>query len=211
MPEPAPPPAPPPTPTPPAQPTPPPPRPEPPRPEPKPEPQSATLTLDQVKSLIADERKGWDAERVEEKKRWETEAIPKIRESIEAPIRRQAKIAAIRQELQAAGKYLPADDDSTDPSNPGDLAALADLDDSITVHTDKSGTKLTRLDVELNRVRTRLGKRTAKKTGDALGTPPFEAGPDEFDAIRKQTQAAELAARDARKSGLARVFPAGVR
>jgi uncharacterized coiled-coil protein SlyX len=155
----------------------------------------------------------FDRRLAEREAAWEAERVPKLREqiteSITAPIRRDAKVRALVEELKAAGKYLPADEDSTDPTSPGDIAALRSLDDSKVVHTDvKSGKAFTQLDIELNRVRARLSKRTAKRAdADALGTPPGVDGADNFyDDLRKKTAAEEQAARDARKSGLNRVF-----
>jgi hypothetical protein len=162
-----------------------------------------SLTMDQFKAMLAEERAKWDADRA----KWEAEIVPQIREQVTAPIRRDAKIKSLREELRAGGRYLPADDDNSDPTSPGDLAALIDLDDTAIVAKDKAGNGLTRLDVELNRTRARLTKRAAKKAdGDQLGTPPLEVAPDEYDRIRKETAAKEQAARDARKNGLARVF-----
>jgi hypothetical protein len=166
-----------------------------------------SLSLADVQKLLDERDAAFTTRLTEERQTWEKEAIPKIRESIEAPIRRQAKITALRQELDKAGKYLPADDDATDPSNPGDLAALGDLDDSTVIHTTKDGTKLTRLDVELNRVRTRLMKRDAKKSADLLGTPPIEPGTDNFyQKLREETEAKEKAARESRKRVGDRIF-----
>lgn len=159
-----------------------------------------SLTMEQVEKLIADREAKWEAER-----------LPKLRaevaEAVTAPIRRDAKIKSLREELRAAGRYLPADDDASDPTSPGDLAALCDLDDVQIVAKDKAGNGLTRLDVELNRTRARLSKRTAKKTGgDALETPPLETSPDVFESIRKQTRESEAARAKAREHGENRVF-----
>jgi hypothetical protein len=143
-----------------------------------------------------------------ERQAWMTEVVPQIREQVTAPIRRQSKLDALRAELKAAGKYLPCDDDNSDPASPGDIAAIADLDDTAVVHTTKDGLKLTRLDVELSRVRARLSKRTAKKQGtDTLETPALEAADaNVYDAIRKSKRDEEAATKAVRADGLNRVF-----
>lgn len=200
------PPAPPPDPKPPA---PPPNPPTPPPPPPKPSNDGLTLAdvekreqamRDEFARLLAERETAWEAKRVPQLR-------DQIREEITAPLRRDGKIRALREELKASGKYLPADDDDTDPTSPGDIAALANLDDSKPVAKAKDGKELTQLDIELNRVRARLGKRKAADAADPLRTPPGgDVPPDVWKAIRDKAVADEAAARDARRSGLDRVF-----
>jgi hypothetical protein len=205
MPDTAPPPA-----TPPADPTPAnPPAPKPPKPtkpaEPLPPlPPPATLTMEQVNELL-------DKRLAAERATWETEHVSKLetafRKNYEIPKRRDTKIDSLRQKLKSGGKYKPADDDNTDPTSPGDLAALGLLDDEIIVVKDAKGNGLTLLDLELKRTEDRLSKRTPEKKGDDLATPPVNAdGTTHFDAIRKQKKDEQAEEAERRKRGLERVF-----
>lgn len=166
-----------------------------------------SITSEQVAELVT---KGI----AEAQAKWEAERLPKLRaevaEAVTAPIRRDAKIKSLREELRSAGKHKPADDDATDLTSPGDIAALADLDDIAIVAKDKAGNGLTRLDVEIKRTRERLGKRKAEKTGDSLETPPIEPGDDKFyENIRTSKQADEAALAKSRSDSLARVWNTG--
>jgi hypothetical protein len=176
--------------------------PAPPQPAPEPAP-VATLTLDQIKELLAEREKAWEAERV-----------PKLREEIAAsittPMQADTLIRGLRHELQQAGVYLPKDDDNTDPDNPGELAALDPADHAVTLRTNKDGTKYTKLNREINRLRARLlaERKPRRAGGDALSTPPLadDTPADVFDAIRKQTRDHDAAKADAHSKALARAM-----
>jgi hypothetical protein len=180
--------------------------PNPPNPQPKPAPEPApvaTLTIDQVKELLAEERRVW-----------ETEHVPKLREEIAAsittPMQADTLIRGLRHELQQAGVYLPKDDDNTDPDTPGELAALDPNDHAVVLRTNKDGTKYTKLNREINRLRTRLlAERKPRRAGaDALSTPPLadDTPADVFEAIRKQTRDHDAAKADAHSKALARAM-----
>jgi hypothetical protein len=190
--------------TPPTQPPANPPAPPQPKPQPAPEPAPvATLTLDQIKELLAEREKAWEAERV-----------PKLREEIAAsittPMQADTLIRGLRHELQQAGVYLPKDDDNTDPDNPGELAALDPADHAVTLRTNKDGTKYTKLNREINRLRARLlaERKPRRAGGDALSTPPLadDTPADVFDAIREQTRDHDAAKADAHSKALARAM-----
>jgi hypothetical protein len=164
---------------------------------------TATLTIDQVKELLAEERRVW-----------ETEHVPKLREEIAAsittPMQADTLIRGLRHELQQAGVYLPKDDDNTDPDTPGELAALDPNDHAVVLRTNKDGTKYTKLNREINRLRTRLlAERKPRRAGaDALSTPPLadDTPADVFEAIRKQTRDHDAAKADAHSKALARAM-----
>jgi hypothetical protein len=167
-----------------------------------------TLTLDQINERV---NELLDKRLADERKVWETEHVSKLetafRKNYEIPKRRDTKIDSLRQKLKSGGKYKPADDDNTDPTSPGDLAALGLLDDEIIVVKDAKGNGLTLLDLELKRTEDRLSKRTPEKKGDDLATPPVNAdGTTHFDAIRKQKKDEQAEEAERRKRGLERVF-----